>query len=92
MKAESWIRLALEECSKLKKLETQSLEMTNKVIETIKSIGQNCSRQWLRTHQVASNQVETGLKTYSKMFSSKVNVRFYNNKILTSDEYNLFEI
>ncbi|CAF0710729.1 unnamed protein product [Brachionus calyciflorus] len=71
MKIGDWFNLSNNGLLKMQSLVENSNKMNEKVIQTIDNIGENMSKQWLDTHEVASKQVENGLAYQSKLIKTQ---------------------
>ena len=75
MKIEDWFNLARRGLETIQDLVNKSNKMNEKVIETIDTIGENMSKQWLETHSIASKQVENALAYQSKLINTQYDVK-----------------
>lgn len=71
---DEWFELAKKVYLRAIDLVVKANESNQNVIQLINSIGKNISEQCLNTHKVATNQVEDGLKTQSKLINNQYNL------------------
>jgi hypothetical protein len=76
MEVDEWFSMNNSVVGRCEDLTGRAEKLTERVIEQIDSTGQIVSHQWQKTHNLAVDQSEQGLKAQSKLTVAQYDVKY----------------